>query len=116
MDYSLLLVVIDRYNIDIEQNEDLEKIYKDPSLIRRIFTSQNNRYIYCIGIIDYLQKYNFKKKFEHKFKYIFHKNNASAVDSKLYSLRMYKFLSTHLLDNFKLRSDSYRTASTNRFS
>lgn len=94
MDYSLLIIVI---NNSIEGKKDLERIYEETSLIRRIFRSSDNKYIYCIGIIDYLQKYNFKKKFEHKLKKIIHDNKASAVDSKLYAFRLKKFVDNQIL-------------------
>jgi hypothetical protein len=98
MDYSLLLIIIDKKNVDFNNDdEEIIKLFKEPCLARRIFNHEKSPFIYCIGIIDYLQKYNLKKRMEHRFKYLIHKDNCSAVDSKLYALRMQKFLSKYML-------------------
>lgn len=97
MDYSLLVIIIDKGDLAIEDNDEIEKVFKDPSLIRRVFRSENERYIYCIGLIDYLQKYNMKKQIEHKCKYIIHQNKASVADPRLYASRMLYFLNKNFL-------------------
>lgn len=98
MDYSLLLIIVDKSSNNQDDKNELERIFSEPRLIRKVFPSSNGKYVYIIGIIDYLQKYNFKKALEHKVKKIVHDDRASAVDPKLYAYRMKKFLSRHLLD------------------
>jgi hypothetical protein len=97
MDYSLLFIIIEASESE-QDKEELEKLFREPRMIRRIFRSRNKKYIYCLGLIDYLQKYDLKKAIEHKLKKIVHDDRASAVDSKLYAFRMEKFLKKHLLD------------------
>jgi len=97
MDYSLLLIIVDNSYKQADDREEIEKLFSEPKLIRKIIPSINGKYVYIIGIIDYLQTYNFKKAIEHKFKKIVHDDKASAVDPKLYAYRMKKFLSRHLL-------------------
>lgn len=97
MDYSLLLLIIDKSLLKLEQNEEIERILLDPNLNKRIIRSSNDKYIYCLGIIDYLQEYDFKKHCEHKIKYMLYGNQASAVDSKLYAFRMQNFVNKYLL-------------------
>lgn len=99
MDYSLLLIIIEKDDSNPESKLELEKIFSEQSrMIRRIFPSSNGKYLYVLGIIDYLQKYNFKKAIEHRLKKLVHDDRASAVDSKLYAYRLSKFTTKHLLD------------------
>jgi len=103
MDYSLLIIVINceiGKTIDSQnnENEDLEVMFREPKLIRRIFRSKNKKYVYCLGIIDYLQKYDLKKAIEHRVKRIVHDDKASAVDSKLYAIRLQKFVNKNILE------------------
>ena len=100
MDYSLLLIVVEINEENEETKNEIEKLFSQPRMIRRIFKTENIRgqqYIYCLGIIDYLQKYNFSKEIEHKFKRIIHDERASAVDPTLYSIRMMNFLKQNML-------------------
>ena len=53
MDYSLLLIIIEANNSPEDQDE-LELMFREPRMIRRIFRSESKKYIYCLGIIDYL--------------------------------------------------------------
>lgn len=99
MDYSLLLIIIEKKDNNPDSKLELERIFSDQSrMIRRIFTSSNGKYIYVLGIIDYLQKYNLKKAIEHRLKKLVHDDRASAVDSKLYACRLKQFVSKYLLD------------------
>lgn len=98
MDYSLLLIIIEQNYNNAEEQDELENLFREPRMIRRIFRSENQKYIYCLGIIDYLQKYDFKKAIEHKLKRIVHDDRASAVDSKLYAFRLQKYVNKHLFD------------------
>lgn len=56
--------------------------------------SQNGKYIYHLGIIDYLQEYNFDKKAENWFKMLINKSGAeiSAINPKPYATRFHKFM------------------------
>lgn len=99
MDYSLLLIIIEKDDSNPESKLELERIFSEQSrMIRRIFPSSNGKYIYVLGLIDYLQKYNLKKAIEHRLKKLVHDDRASAVDSKLYAYRLNKFVTKHVLD------------------
>ena len=82
-----------------EEVKELLDLFSEPRMAKRIFKSKNKKYIYCLGIIDYLQKYTFKKAIEHRLKKIVHGDQASAVDSTLYAFRLEKFVQTHLINN-----------------
>lgn len=101
MDYSLLLIIVDNsdYEEDPKTNIELNLMLENSKLTRKLFISENKKYLYILGVIDYLQKYNFKKAIEHKIKKIIHDDRASAVDSKLYAYRMNKFISRNVFDN-----------------
>lgn len=100
MDYSLLLIIIEKDDSNQESKLELERLFSEQSrMIRRMFASSNGKYIYVLGLIDYLQKYNLKKAIEHRLKKLVHDDRASAVDSKLYAYRLNKFIAKHLLDS-----------------
>ena len=95
MDYSLLFYI---YEIPPQNKEqDYNKVFEmfaDERYKYKIFKSNKLKYIYILGIIDYLQSYNARKFLENKYKYIFHgKNikNISAVEPEFYAKRMYNF-------------------------
>ena len=95
MDYSLLFYI---YEIPPQSSEnDYNKVFNlfaDERYKYKIFKSQKNKYLYILGIIDYLQSYNAKKFLENKYLYILHgKNikNISAVEPEFYAKRMYNF-------------------------
>ncbi len=94
MDYSLLLIII---HFPKQTDPDYEKIihlFGDKLYCSRIFKSKNHKYIYIVGIIDYLQKFNVAKFFENKYKSILYGNEikyVSAVDPMIYAERMYNF-------------------------
>ena len=95
MDYSLLFYI---YEIPPQSSEnDYNKVFNlfaDERYKYKIFKSQENKYLYILGIIDYLQSYNAKKFLENKYLYILHgKNikNISAVEPGFYAKRMYNF-------------------------
>jgi hypothetical protein len=56
--------------------------------------SANGRYIYHLGIIDYLQDFNMDKIIENKFKIMVNKTGAeiSAVEPSRYASRYLKFM------------------------
>ena len=95
MDYSLLLIIV---NFPKESDPDYEiilnNLFGDFRCKRRIFKSQNQKYIYIMGIIDYLQKFNSAKFLENKYKTILYGDEiryVSAVDPTIYSERMFDF-------------------------
>ena len=95
MDYSLLFIIIDFPNkIDPDYNQIIG-LLDDPKYRGHVYKSDDEKYIYIIGIIDYLQKYNFKKKAEHFLKSIYNgkeKNMVSAVEPILYGDRFFEFM------------------------
>jgi hypothetical protein len=56
--------------------------------------SKSGRYIYHLGIIDWLQDYNFEKIMENKFKMFINKSGSeiSAIEPKGYATRYLKFM------------------------
>jgi 1-phosphatidylinositol-4-phosphate 5-kinase len=68
---------------------------------RHTFLSENGKYIYHIGIIDYLQSFTLGKTFENKFKTLMHKEGAeiSAVEPKRYATRFLKFMRDKVIIN-----------------
>ncbi len=61
---------------------------------RHTFLSKSGRYIYHIGVIDYLQEFNLDKQLENKFKMLINKEGAqiSAIQPKPYATRYFKFM------------------------
>ena len=84
MDYSFFL--------GIAKNTD--DLILDPELDgKRYFKSKDNKFVYFMGIIDYLTNYDGMKNLETiLLNILYKKDNASAVDPVKYSLRMSKFL------------------------
>lgn len=76
MDYSLLIMV--------EKVKSLRN-----SLVEKHFVTTHGSYIVFIGIIDYLQTYNTKKKLENKYKKLKNHNTMqlSAISPKPYKKR-----------------------------
>ena len=99
MDYSLLLIIIDfPNNIDPDYKQILY-LLEDPKYRGHVYKSENENYIYIIGIIDYLQEYNFKKKMEHCLKGIIYgkeKNMVSAVEPEYYGKRFNEFMKNNV--------------------
>lgn len=94
MDYSLLLIIIHFPKQSDPNYENIINLFGDKRYCSRIFKSKNMKYIYIVGIIDYLQKFNVAKFFENKYKSIVYGNEikyVSAVDPMIYSGRMFDF-------------------------
>jgi hypothetical protein len=95
MDYSLLFIIIDFPNsIDPDYNQIIGFL-DDPKYRGHVYKSNDNRFLYIIGIIDYLQEYNFKKKMENCFKGLYYgkeKNMISAVEPNYYGERFKDFM------------------------
>ena len=67
---------------------------------RNCMISSDSKEVYHLGIIDYLQKWNFTKKKEQFAKRVFLKQNInklSAVEPILYQKRFQKFMKDILL-------------------
>ena len=99
MDYSLLFIIVDYpNNIDPDYNQ-IVGLLDDPKYKGHVYKSDNNNYIYIIGIIDYLQKYNFRKRLENCVKGIYfgkEKNMISAVDPGYYGERFQDFMTKNV--------------------
>jgi hypothetical protein len=94
MDYSLLFIILHLPKENDPDYETIINLFGDPRYCRRIFKSQNMKYLYILGIIDYLQKFNVAKFFENKYKRLIYGNESyyvSAVDPMIYSERMFNF-------------------------
>ena len=66
---------------------------------RHKFLSRCGRYIYHIGIIDYLQDYNTDKKLENLLKYriLMKGPGISAVPPPMYAERFLRFMRDHVI-------------------
>lgn len=93
MDYSLLLIIINNSDEKTE-DDNIENISNEINFKRIIFKSNDKKYTYVLGIIDFLQYFNLKKFLENKFKNITQKDKQliSAVDPLVYSKRFYDFM------------------------
>ena len=70
--------------------------------MRNSFLGRNGKFIYYVGIIDYLQEYNWSKKVENTFKGLqFGRNKhlISAVPSLEYRDRFFNFMKDHVIIN-----------------
>ena len=95
MDYSLLFVIVDYPNIIDPDYNQIVGLLEDPKYKGHVYTSDNKNYIYIVGIIDYLQKYNNKKRIETFFKGIYfgkEKNMISCVEPGFYGERFQDFM------------------------
>jgi hypothetical protein len=99
MDYSLLLIIVHFPKQNDPEYENIINLMGDKRYLSRIFKSKNMKYIYILGIIDYLQKFNAAKFFENKYKSLVYGNQikfVSAVDPMIYSDRMLAFSKDHI--------------------
>jgi hypothetical protein len=96
MDYSLLTIIID-FPTD-PNNPDYKQIMRlldERKFKGHIYKSRNKNYLYIIGIIDYLQKFNCRKSIEHTLKGIYYgknKNMVSCIPPDLYGKRFFNFM------------------------
>lgn len=96
MDYSLFIAVAKNNN-----TLRTSSISKDNEELGKRFISQNKKFVYYIGIIDYLTEYDYMKNFEAILLKITHftlRNTFSAVNSLLYRLRFFNFVSSILFN------------------
>ena len=108
------------YQDSMEKQPDFELSYLDPDnhhncedlepaeylelsankLSRNSFMSENGKYIYHIGIIDYLQSYNWNKKGENFLKTkISDGKYISAVEPNWYCERFFEFMRKEVIVN-----------------
>lgn len=67
---------------------------------RHCFMSRDGRFIYHLGIIDYLQDFNFDKWGENKLKSLYYDGDLiSAIPPVQYCLRFFKFMQRHVIVN-----------------
>jgi hypothetical protein len=94
MDYSLMLIVIHFPLPEESEYQNILNVFGEQRYRSRVFKAKNQKYIYCLGIIDYLQKFNMSKFLENKYKHILYGDeikNVSAVDPTLYCRRMHEW-------------------------
>jgi hypothetical protein len=85
MDYSLLVGVAEKTN--------------ETNLGVHCFVSGDGESVYELGIIDFLQEYNTKKKMTHAIKSVVHQGDQlSTVAPELYADRFVEFLRNHVFD------------------
>ena len=95
MDYSLLFIIIENPNNIDPDYKQIVGLLDDPKYKGHVYRSDNKNYIYIIGIIDYLQKYNLRKRLENFLKGITlgkEKNTISAVEPDYYGNRFKDFM------------------------
>jgi hypothetical protein len=95
MDYSFFITICDNENANFDFMKSLVQ--------NRAYVSKDDKYIYFIGIIDYLTKFNSFKQIENKFKTLTNYKNRteiSAVHPVLYAERYANFI---LQDIFNIK-------------
>ena len=76
---------------------------------RHCFMSEDGKYIYHLGIIDYLQDFNIDKYLENKLKSMLDDGSLiSAVPPEAYSYRFFNFMQRHVIINQEI-SESQKT-------
>jgi len=91
MDYSFFIVILE--NNQIIENKGVIK--------NRMHYSKNNKFIYFIGIIDYLTKYSSLKMMETScltLLYYSERNLISAVNPVFYADRFNKFMFKYIFN------------------
>lgn len=98
IDYSLIVFVIDKkkYFDDLEkEGKNTKTFFLNKKEMLSLRSLKEPGVFYHIGIIDYLQPYNFQKYFEKNFKKIIKADkdlNTSSQDPKTYKERFCKFM------------------------
>ena len=70
-----MLIVIHFPNQKDSEYGNIIDVFGEQRYKNRVFKSKNGKYIYCLGIIDYLQRFNLSKFLENKYKSIFNHNS-----------------------------------------
>ena len=97
MDYSLFIAVVEKEKLrENDKEHEEESLYDSYKKIE----SENGKYYYYFGIIDYLTEFNFRKTLENSFKNLFvsqsDKDKFSAIKPGPYQVRFFDFLRTHV--------------------
>ena len=95
MDYSLLFIIVDYPNKIDPDYKQIVGLLDDPKYKGHVYESFTKEFIYIIGIIDYLQIYNFRKNLETFAKGIYfgkEKNMISCVEPNYYGERFQDFM------------------------
>ena len=99
MDYSLLFIIVDYpEKLDPDYNQIIG-LLDDPKYKGHVYQSEKKNFIYIIGIIDYLQMYNFRKRLETFWKGVFYgkeKNMISCVEPNYYGERFQDFMTKYV--------------------
>ena len=101
MDYSLLFVIFKFPASEDKDYMDMVGLLGNQLYLNRTFKSNNMKYLYIIGIIDYLQNFNIRKFFEQKIKNIIYwkeGKNVSVQDPVTYKNRFLKFMKENMLE------------------
>lgn len=101
MDYSLLLVIFKFPPQEDQDYMDMVGLLGNPLYLNRTFKSNDMKYLYIIGIIDYLQDFNMRKFFEQKLKNVIYwkeGKNVSVQDPVTYSNRFLSFMKDNMLE------------------
>ena len=94
MDYSLLLVIEERASGDFSTEQECDQ----KQFLNKIL-SQDKQLIYHIGVIDYLQDWNFVKRVENIYKTKLLQRDAyqiAAIKPKNYARRWIDFMKTYV--------------------
>jgi len=98
MDYSLLLAITSEGEENREENKMGLRMKYEQS--RNTYVG-NSGYVYHLGIIDYLQKFEGLKILESRFKQIMHGEKkmeaVSAIDPEPYAARFLRFTKSKIL-------------------
>lgn len=97
MDYSLFIAIVEKERLkENDKEHEEESLYDSYKKIE----SENGKYYYYFGIIDYLTEFNFRKTLENSFKNLFvsqsDKDKFSAIKPGPYQVRFFDFLRTHV--------------------
>lgn len=105
MDYSIMLIILHYPDLEDSDYEKIMNSFRDQRSRYKVFVSKNKKYIYCIGIIDYLQQFTMTKFLENRYKSLLYGNDikyVSAVDPISYCRRMLKFAKDSIfIESFK---------------
>lgn len=89
---------------EVELRSALHQRFTETEQSRHKFLSEDGKFIYHVGIIDYLQDFNIEKKLENFFKqYVKKKGNLiSAVPPSKYAERFLRFMRDEVIVDQKL--------------
>uniref|UniRef100_A0A7S3CLM6 PIPK domain-containing protein n=1 Tax=Strombidium rassoulzadegani TaxID=1082188 RepID=A0A7S3CLM6_9SPIT len=89
-----------RNSVQFKNPQLYKQTIKDIQGNRHAFMSTSGKFIYHIGVIDYLQDFNFSKLLENSYKSLIdHPDMISAVPPKKYCTRFFDFMQSHVIVN-----------------